>query len=61
MDTTYQRRDLGVSQAYVAEANQYGEHWVEVYLTLPGSQTTLLVVVPINPFQAGKATVTAIN
>lgn len=47
MDTSYQRKELGISHAYVAEASQYGEHWVEIYVTLPGSQTTLLVTLPL--------------
>jgi hypothetical protein len=53
----YERHDLGSCHAYVAEASQHGEHWVEVYLTLPGSQTTLLLTIPLNPFDANKALV----
>jgi hypothetical protein len=61
MDASYQRHDLGSCHAYVAEGSQYGEHWVEVYLTLPGSQKTLLMTILLNPFDANKAMVTAIN
>ena len=58
---TYQRTDLGVSKAYVAEASRDGEHWVEIYLTLPGSQTTLLVTLPLPDLPSKQALVTVLH
>jgi hypothetical protein len=58
---TYQRTDLGVSKAYVAEGSRDGEHWVEIYLTLPGSQTTLLVTLPLPDLPAKRALVTVLH
>jgi len=57
----YERQDLGACHAYVAEAKERGDHWVEIYLTLPGSQTTILTTIPLNPFEPNKAVVTALN
>jgi hypothetical protein len=58
---TYRRTELGVSKAYVAEASRAGEHWVEIYLTLPGSQTTLLVTLPLPDLPARQALVEVLH